>query len=74
VRSLSTVSLFVPGVLSNTAMFSAPRVMLMASGGQSVKALTGPADHCRQELQWQYAMAAGSPRNVNCTPPQKQLV
>jgi hypothetical protein len=42
------------------------------SGFQSVKAFTGPADHRRQESQWQYPIATGSPVTSNCTAPQKQ--
>jgi hypothetical protein len=32
---------------------SAPVVTFTAAGDHRVKALTGPADHERQELQWQ---------------------
>jgi hypothetical protein len=46
--------------------------MAMASGGHSVKAFTGAADHCRQEVQWQYPIAAGLPTARNSTAPQKQ--
>ena len=52
-------------------MFSAPRVIRIASGFQSVKAFTGPADHFLHESQWQYPIAAGSPVTVNWTAPQK---
>jgi hypothetical protein len=34
-------------------MNSLPRVTLTRSGFHKVNALTGPADHERQELQWQ---------------------
>ncbi len=33
--------------------WAAPFVTFTLSGFQSVKALTGPALHCRQEPQWQ---------------------
>jgi hypothetical protein len=46
-------------------------VIRIASGFQSVKALTGPADHFRHESQWQYPIATGSPVIVNWTAPQK---
>jgi hypothetical protein len=48
-------------------------VICTASGFHKVKALTGPADQWRQESQWQYPIAAGSPLTVNRTAPQKQL-
>jgi hypothetical protein len=35
--------------------------------------LTGPADQCRHDSQWQYPIAAGSPDTVNSTAPQKHL-
>jgi hypothetical protein len=54
-------------------MLSAPRVIRTLCGGHNVKALTGPADQCRHDVQWQYPMPAGSPLTVNCTAPQKQL-
>jgi hypothetical protein len=34
-------------------MLSDPRVIFIALGGHRVKALTGPADQCRQDSQWQ---------------------
>src|SRR5262245_31535989 len=50
---------------------SAPAVTRTASGFQSVKALTGPPDHERQDRQWQYPMPSGSPEASICTAPQK---
>jgi hypothetical protein len=41
------------GFLLYDASWSAPRVTVTALGGQSVNALTGPADHCRHDVQWQ---------------------
>ncbi|MDH4086719.1 MAG: hypothetical protein OEV04_06770 [Nitrospira sp.] len=38
-----------------------------------MKALTGAADQARQDSQWQYPIAAGSPLTVKRTAPQKQL-
>jgi hypothetical protein len=46
--------------------------MRTAFGGQSVNALTGPADQLRHDSQWQYPMAIGLPLTVRCTDPQKQ--
>lgn len=54
-------------------MLSSPRVIFKASGFHKVNALTGPADQCRQESQWQYPIPAGAPATVKCTAPQKQL-
>jgi hypothetical protein len=48
-------------------------MIFTASSRQSVKALTGAADHERQELQWQYPMMKGSPSASMLTAPQKQL-
>ncbi len=53
-RKLSGVLLYMP-------MFSAPCVICTASGFHNVKALTGAADQVRQDSQWQYPMAVGSP-------------
>ena len=41
------------GVLANLPTLSAPFVIFTFAGGHSVKALTGPADQCRQDSQWQ---------------------
>ena len=41
------------GVFMNLPMNSAPLVTFTFSGFHRVKAFTGPADHERQELQWQ---------------------
>jgi hypothetical protein len=41
------------GVFWNMPMCSAPAVTRTAPGFQSVKALTGPADHDRHDPQWQ---------------------
>jgi hypothetical protein len=41
------------GVLANLPTLSAPLVIFTFAGGQRVKALTGPADQCRQDSQWQ---------------------
>jgi len=41
------------GVLLNVPMFSAPSVIRSASGFHRVNAFTGPADHVRQDSQWQ---------------------
>jgi hypothetical protein len=38
-----------------------------------VKALTGAADHERQDLQWQYPIASGAPWTSTSTDPQKQV-
>jgi hypothetical protein len=46
---------------------------LTASGFQSVKAFTGPADQLRQEAQWQYPAPTASPVTVISTAPQKHL-
>jgi hypothetical protein len=54
-------------------MLEAPWVIVSDCGSQSVKALTGPADQCRHEAQWQYPMALGSPVTSKLTSPQKQL-
>src|SRR5262245_60630227 len=60
------------GVLAWVRNSSAPRVTLTARLGHSVNALTGPADHSRHELQWQYPIASGSPSTRTSTAPQKQ--
>jgi len=39
--------------LSYVAIFSAPFVIATPSGGESVNALTGPADQDRHDRQWQ---------------------
>src|SRR6476620_6552244 len=54
-------------------MSAAPLVMRTASGFHNEKAFTGEADQLRQDAQWQYPAATGSPVTVNCTLPQKQL-
>lgn len=54
-------------------MLLAPLVTFKAVGGHRVKAFTGPADQCRQEVQWQYPIATGSPLTENSTAPQKHL-
>ena len=59
------------GVFWNVATCSAPAVTLIASGGQRLKAFTGPPDHDRQDRQWQYPIAAGSPVASRRTAPQK---
>jgi hypothetical protein len=41
------------------------------SGFQSVKALTGAADHDLQDWQWQYHIASGCPDTSTSTTPQK---
>jgi predicted RNA methylase len=46
---------------------------LTASGDHSVNALTGPADQCRHEAQWQKPITAGVPVTLSLTLPQKQL-
>jgi hypothetical protein len=60
-------------VFENVAMCSAPAVTRTASGFQRLKAFTGPPDHERQELQWQYPIASGEPVTSTLTAPQKQL-
>jgi hypothetical protein len=55
------------------ATFSAPDVIRTASGFHKLKALTGPPDHERQELQWQYPIASGDPETSISTAPQKHL-
>src|SRR5262249_13425983 len=61
------------GVLLKLPILSTPAVTCTASGCQSVKALTGPADQLRHDSQWQYPMPTGSPLTLNWTEPQKQL-
>jgi len=46
--------------------------MVTALGGQRVNALTGAADHSRQDVQWQYPIATGFPVTSNSIAPQKQ--
>jgi hypothetical protein len=41
------------GVLAYEARLFSPRVIFTVPGDQSVNAFTGPADHSRQEVQWQ---------------------
>jgi hypothetical protein len=45
--------------------------MRTESGFHRVNALTGAADHVRQESQWQYPMFTGAPVTAICTAPQK---
>jgi hypothetical protein len=59
------------GFFEKPATRLAPRVTRTASGFHSVNALTGDADHARQESQWQYPIATGAPVTVNSTAPQK---
>src|SRR5215468_11237863 len=51
---------------------SVPRTMFTPVGGQRATALTAPADHFRQERQWQNHIAAGLPTMRSSTPPQRQ--
>lgn len=53
-------------------IWSAPRVTVTALGAQRLNAVTGLADHCRHEWQWQYPMASGFPATQSSTAPQKQ--
>ena len=68
-------------IVSPTALFFvfayepscvAPRVIVTALGGHRVNAFTGPADHSRQDEQWQYPIAAGFPTTRSSMAPQKQ--
>ena len=59
------------GVFWCMPMCSRPAVTLTASGFHRLNALTGPPDHERQERQWQYPIASGSPETSMRTAPQK---
>jgi hypothetical protein len=48
-------------------------VTVTDSGFHREKALTGPADQCRHDSQWQYPIASGDPDTSISTAPQKQL-
>jgi hypothetical protein len=41
------------GVFEYEPSCASPRVTVTFSGRHSVNALTGPADQCRQDSQWQ---------------------
>jgi hypothetical protein len=49
------------GVLWNVATHSTPETTFTASEDHMVDACTGLPDQLLHELQWQYAMATGSP-------------
>ena len=55
------------------ATCSPPDVIRTASGFHRLKALMGPPDHERQELQWQYPIASGDPVTSILTAPQKHF-
>src|SRR5436309_478774 len=61
------------GVFLNVATLRSPDVIFTAVGFHRLKALTGPPDHERQDWQWQYPIASGSPVTSRVTEPQKQL-
>jgi hypothetical protein len=48
-----------------SSIWSSPWVTVIASGFQSVNALTGPADQLLHALQWQLAGALGFPRDFD---------
>jgi hypothetical protein len=48
-------------------------VTATAWGSHKVKALTGPADQDRHDVQWQNPITFGCPETSSSTAPQKQL-
>src|SRR5215468_11319720 len=64
-RWLFSVRLYMPSL-------SAPFTTFTLVAGQRLAAWIGAPSQLRQELQWQYTCAAGSPVISSCTAPQAQ--
>src|SRR6201746_33083 len=61
------------GPFWNVARCSSPAVTRTCSGFQRLNAFTGPPDQDRQDPQWQYPIASGSPEASSAIAPQKQV-